>query len=315
MFNKDFLKIEEPIFINDQTYSLDNKISNGIEEYRLNSFLEDYNDEKEKIEINHISYNIDQNLDVNSTLNIRSLTSSNDFIINDNNTELFFNKKDEIIFNKLKEIHNDTIFEQIDKKIEEDDKHKEKKIIKFIPTKEKKEKLYRKDYYYKHFKSLFGKYLKNYINNLKNICFPYFSFNNFSTPSYSFIGNAKELDNCTFLSWKIKDILIYKGQNKGSRQYNNKLLLEFIERNEQKSKDKNVYKELINYLNKTLENALLDFYENKNEFNIIKQDKDCIFYDNFFKKETGISLLEKNGFLEIIKKNKYNNYNDIQHLY
>ena len=310
MFNKDFLDIEEHIFINDQDYSLDNKISNSIAEYRLNSFLEDYNEEKEKIEINHISYNMDQNLDVNSTLNIQSLITSNDFIINDYNRELFFNKKDEIIFNKLKEIPHDTIFEQRDKKIEED-KHIEKKIIKFIPIKEKKEKLYRKDYYYKHFKSLFGKYLKNYINNLKNICFPYFSFNNFSTPSYSFIGNTKELDNCTFLSWKIKDILIYKGKNKGNRQYNNKVLLEFIEKNGQKTKDKNAYKELINYLNKTFENALLDFYEDKNEFNIIKQDKDCIFYDNFFKKETGISLLEKNGFLEIIKKNKYNNFNNI----
>ena len=34
-----------------------------------------------------------------------------------------------------------------------------------------------------------------------------------------------------------------------------------------KSRDLNVYKELINYLNDTLENVIIDFYENKNEFN------------------------------------------------
>ena len=59
-----------------------------------------------------------------------------------------------------------------------------------------------------------------------------------------------------------------------------------------KSRDLNVYKELINYLNDTLENVIIDFYENKNEFNKIDQDEDCIFYDNFL----GISLLEKMDF-------------------
>ena len=70
--------------------------------------------------------------------------------------------------------------------------------------------MYKKDYYYKHFKALFGKYLKNKLNFLKYKCFPTFIFNNFSTPSYSFNGNAKELDNYNFLSYYLKDILVYK---------------------------------------------------------------------------------------------------------
>ena len=64
----------------------------------------------------------------------------------------------------------------------------------------------------------------------------------------------------------------------------------------------------INYLNDTLENAIIGFYEDESELNKINQDEDCLFYDIFFKKETGISLLEKNGFLKIIKQNQ-NHYN------
>ena len=108
-----------------------------------------------------------------------------------------------------------------------------------------------------------------------------------------------------FLSWTIKDILVYK-QNikKANRQYNNKLLIEFIENNEKKSKDSNAYEQLINCLNDTFENAIIGFYEDESELNKINQDEDCLFYDIFFKKETGISLLENNGFLKIIKQNQ-----------
>ena len=90
-----------------------------------------------------------------------------------------------------------------------------------------------------------------------------------------------------FLSWTIKDILVYK-QNikKANRQYNNKLLIEFIENNEKKSKDNNAYEQLINYLNDTFENAII---EDKSEINKINQDEDCLIYDIFFKNETGIS--------------------------
>ena len=88
-------------------------------------------------------------------------------------------------------------------------------------------------------------------------------------------------------SWSIKDILVYKQNIKNAnRQYNNKLLIEFIENNEKKCKDNNAYEQLINYLNDTFENAII---EDKSEINKINQDEDCLIYDIFFKKETGIS--------------------------
>ena len=100
-----------------------------------------------------------------------------------------------------------------------------------------------------------------------------------------------------------KDIFVYKEKKiENNRQNNNRLLIEYIFKNENKNKDKEAYQELVFFLNNSLENAFLDFYENKNEYERINNDEDCIFYDKFFKKETGISLLEKNGFLKAIQK-------------
>ena len=79
--------------------------------------------------------------------------------------------------------------------------------------------LYRKDAYYKHFKVDLGKYIKNKMNILKNRCFPYYNRNNFSTPNNRYTGNPKEKDNLNFLSFTIKDILIYgKNKEKFNRQ-------------------------------------------------------------------------------------------------
>ena len=194
-----------------------------------------------------------------------------------------------------------------------DKKEEGKKIIKFIDNKDKTgnktAKLYRKDYYYKHFKALFFRYLRNKLNNLKNKCFPSFIFNRFSSPNYSFTGNVKELDNYHFLFYSIKDILIYKDNekkrnkaNKGNNQKNNKLLINYIMNNQNKNKDKKAYKELIDLLNNKLELVLFKFYDDRNAFKTILEDEDCIFYDKHFKKETGISLLEKNGFLKAIQR-------------
>lgn len=160
---------------------------------------------------------------------------------------------------------------------------------------------YRKDGYYKYFKVIFGKFLKKKINKLKNISFPDYNKNNFSTPSYKYIGNPKEKDNFNFLSYKLKDVLTYgKDLIKQNRQYNNDLLINFIENNEQKAKNKDVYKKLFLFLNNSLENALVEFYEDKYEFENINNNKKCIFFDEYFKREKGISLLEKNGFIKAV---------------
>jgi hypothetical protein len=251
----------------------------------MNHFLGDYNLNEENNE-NELIYNRkDKNLDNKIKNNEHNFLSSKETHIN---KSLLLNKEQNI---------------KIEKKEKENKEKENKKIIKFFGYK-MKQKLYRKDYYYKHFKSIIGKYIKNKVNNLKNKCFPNYIYNNFSTPNYSFIGNTKELDNFLFLSWSVKSILIYKeNKNKANRQYNNKLLIDYIEKNEKKSKDNNAYKELINYLNDTFETVIISFYSDKVEFDKINQDEDCLFYDIFFKKETGVSLLEKNGFLKIIKNN------------
>ena len=166
---------------------------------------------------------------------------------------------------------------------------------------------YRKDIYYKYFKVIFGRFLKNKLNYLKNLCFPYCKKNKFSTPNYKFTGNPKEKDNNIFLFWKIKQIMEYKSdKERQNRQYNNKLIINYIENNRKNAEDKNAYEELLSFLNETtLEEAFIKFYEDKKEFDNINKNKKCIYFDKFFKKETNISLLEKNGFIKAIKrKNK-----------
>ena len=51
-----------------------------------------------------------------------------------------------------------------------------------------------------------------------------------------------------------------------------------------------------------MELVLVKFYDDRNAFKTILEDEDCIFYDKHFKKETGISLLEKNWFLKAIQR-------------
>ena len=163
--------------------------------------------------------------------------------------------------------------------------------------------VYRKDAYYKFFKTNLVSYIKNKINTFKNKSFPFYSKNNFSSPNYKFTGNPKEKDNFKFLSFRIKDIMIYgKNKAKFNRQYNNELIINFIEENEDRAKDKDTYKALIKFLNETLEDAIIQFYDDEKEFNKIRNNPKFIILDKFYKRETGISLLEKYSFLKILKK-------------
>ena len=167
----------------------------------------------------------------------------------------------------------------------------------------KSQRKYRKDAYYKHFKAIFGKFVKKKVNELKNKCFPLIENNNFSTPSYKYIGNPKEIENYNFLGFKIKDLLIYgREPKKHNRQYNNQLIINYIENNGQKTKDKFAYEKLISFLNDTVENIFIQFYKDKEQFDKINNDKKCIFYDETFKKKVGISLLEVNGFIKAVQR-------------
>ena len=117
-------------------------------------------------------------------------------------------------------------------------------------------------------------------------------------------------DNFYFLSFTIKNLLIYgKDSVNQNRQYNNELLVKFIEVNENRALNKNAYIELICFLNSRLEDVIIQFYDDETEYNKLLNDSKCIKFDIFFKRETGISLLEKNGFIKALKK--YNTKNDI----
>ena len=223
------------------------------------------------------------------------------------NIQQLSDKEDNIC--KIPENSLEPIYTLKQEKNDENEKNKYKNI--FGLKKENLEKnilkkrvyIYRKDAYYKHFKSIFARYIKDKANALKNFCFPQFNKNNFASLSYKYTGNPKEKDNFKFLSFKIKDLLILGRDSKiKNRQYNNELLIEYIEKNESKAKHKNIYKSLINFINDSVENILNNFYEDKIEVNKLTNDPICLLCDKHFKNETGISLLEKNGFMKILRK-------------
>ena len=49
-------------------------------------------------------------------------------------------------------------------------------------------------------------------------------------------------------------------------------------------------------------NVIIQFYDDKIEFDKLNNDSKCIQFDVFYKRETGISLLKKYGFLESLKQ-------------
>ena len=74
-----------------------------------------------------------------------------------------------------------------------------------------------------------------------------------------------------------------------------------MEENESRAEDKNEYGKMKKFLNITLEEAIIQFYDKEKEFDKIKSNSKAIYFDRYYKIETGISLLEKYGFLEAIK--------------
>lgn len=264
-------------------------------------------------------YDVEQEIESSLSFKVIEYDDSNDNnensnINNDNKKNIFFyiyqnkknRKKREIknVHKKNESLNKDSLNKIVTlNNITKIKENNSKSIIWKVNKDNQNNNIYRKDAYYKHFKAIFGQYIKNKVNALKNKCFPLFSKNNISSPNYKYIGNPKEKENYIFLSFTIKEILIYGiDKKKQNRQYNNELIIKYIENNEFKSKDKISYKELIKFLNDKLENALIHFYDDINEFNKIKTDKKYIDFDNHYKHETGISLLEKYGFIKVLKK-------------
>ena len=54
-------------------------------------------------------------------------------------------------------------------------------------------------------------------------------------------------------------------------------------------------------MNNSVEEELIIFYNNKAEYEKLKNDLKCKYFDKYFLSETGFSLLERNGFIRILK--------------
>ena len=262
------------------------------------------------------SFNSYFSTDNNNRYDFIDVDNDNDFILNNNNFDLPFISQENKLFEKeindnlfntdLCNTNNILYYNNKSKK----DSNKDTQI-KFISKKEILDKnsinniklIYRKDAYYKHFKSIFARYIKDKANKLKNICFPYYNKNNFSALSYKYTGNPKEADNLKFLSLNVKDIIIMgKDIKRKNRQYNNELLIRYIEENKELTKDMEAYIELINFLNNSVEEEITIFYSDKLEYVNLVNDVKCRLFDKHFKSETGISLLDRNGFIQVLKK-------------
>ena len=229
----------------------------------------------------------------------------------------------------------------ISKKRKNSQKKKEKKEKKYIPKNEKQIKIsinankekddktetlektqppkyqYRLDYYKKAFKVNCFKHLTKFLNYLISKCnFP-MKFKNkkiFKPNNESFTANAKEEDNYLFLFMSIKDIFCYIKDDKKTKgislQKSNKIyidmLLKYME-----GKDKNYSKNFENlkkYLNMTMEDYMKIYYDTE-EFQKFCDDEKIKFYEEEFIKEKKFPILQKYGFLKLIKMNQnYKNF-------
>ena len=174
-------------------------------------------------------------------------------------------------------------------------------LIKFKSYQETKLQM-RIDYAKNHFKRYISKFLKNYANNLiKNI-----SDKRLFLPNYqSFTGNPTEKDNYMFLFFSIQQIFGYykKGSQKNRYQKKNLELIEnilnILNNNELGNNAK--YKEIQSFFKMNFEKAIELFY-NSQDFENYANDPKTKYLDKEFIAQKGFSLLEKNGFIKMVKQ-------------
>ena len=130
------------------------------------------------------------------------------------------------------------------------------------------------------------------------------------SPSYKyFTGNSNDKDNKIFLNFTVEKIFSYpegkiqKNDNRLQRQNKEiiKTLIEYIDEEFPDEIPEN-FQKLKKFFDMTFQDAIILFYES-NQFNDFSSSKKTIFLDNQFIKAKGFSLLEKNGFLKLIKNN------------
>ena len=88
----------------------------------------------------------------------------------------------------------------------------------------------------------------------------------------------------------------------GEGQYQEKNALNFRRISNSRNESRNIeaYENLEDYLNMTVENAIIDYY-NSEEFEKFKANEEIIEYDKAFYQEKKFSIFEDFGFLRLIK--------------
>lgn len=170
--------------------------------------------------------------------------------------------------------------------------------------------LYRQDYYIKQFKVQYSIWLRNYLNHKLKLlieetknCRKHLKF--YPLNSLKFTANPKYEDNKYFLSLKIKEILIVGIDSiKSSNQKKNKENIETIE-NKIYKENKNANKDLLEFLNSSMEDSIKTFYESE-QFQKFKNNEQTRLNDAKFVQEKSFSLLSDNGFIHLIKNYKGN---------
>ena len=231
-----------------------------------------------KIEIN-INNNINNNDINNNSINIKSNNQINMNKNNDTNMPKIFNQSNPNNNNIINKFNSQNLLNE-------------------------SQTQYRQDYYIKQFKVQYSIWLRNILNKLLTSFLQKVKLNNkkfikfYPLNSLHFTANPKYKDNKIFLKLKIKDILIIGiDSNKNSNQKKNKENIEFIEKI---GETQNNAKELINFLNMTMEESISIFYKSE-QFYKFKNSPQAQINDNKFYNEKKFSLLEDNGFIFLIK--------------
>jgi hypothetical protein len=167
--------------------------------------------------------------------------------------------------------------------------------------------------YLQAFKKEFSFYLIIQLNNLIQEIFLSEEFKKIEIKlpnSKDFIRIAAIKHNYLFLSFTVQEILCYftnnKKNNKKNKKINNKnqkenainikKIFDYIESHGNAKK----FEKIISFLNMTLENAYIDFYKSTIFFRFANEEITLI-RDKQFKIVYGFSLLEKYGFLRLLK--------------
>ena len=168
------------------------------------------------------------------------------------------------------------------------------------------------DYAIKNFKVYVSQFLKDYGNELIKEC----NFKNklkkmklFAISYKYFTGNSNEKENKMYLNFTVEDIFTYpdkklpKNDNRLQRQ--NKEMIkdfkEYIDENYDDDVPENIQK-LQQFFKMTFEEAIQLFYDSKQFQDYVSSQK-TRFLDEQFVKSKGFSLLDKNAFFKLTKKN------------